>query len=123
MNEKGFTLIELVVVIAIIGVLISITAPKVMTIYENANKKADIANREILKNAAEISILDNGVPKEDYTWDKNEYESKEKSNYSSNKYLSKWPNYPLNNEDNYSVTILKSGEIQIEPQLEKEDEE
>lgn len=58
-KKKGFTLIELIIVIAIIAVLASIAIPK----YQNSNLKAKAAahnaNVVILKNAAASFLADN----------------------------------------------------------------
>ena len=44
MNKKGFTLIEMLVVIAIIAVLVSIVIPTVSSATEKAKEAADVAN-------------------------------------------------------------------------------
>ena len=44
MNKKGFTLIEMLVVIAIIAVLVSIIVPTVSAATEKAKEAADVAN-------------------------------------------------------------------------------
>ncbi|MFV9567626.1 competence type IV pilus major pilin ComGC [Thermoanaerobacter mathranii] len=52
-DERGFTLIELIVVIAILGILAAIAVPRVTTSLSNARVKADEANVKILQNAIE----------------------------------------------------------------------
>lgn len=44
MNKKGFTLIEMLVVIAIIAVLVAIVIPTVGSATEKAKEAADVAN-------------------------------------------------------------------------------
>ena len=43
-NKKGFTMIELIVVIAIIAILAAIAIPSFIGITENANAKVNLAN-------------------------------------------------------------------------------
>jgi general secretion pathway protein G/type IV pilus assembly protein PilA len=52
-DERGFTLIELIVVIAILGILAAIAVPRVTTSLSNAKTNADEANLKILQNAIE----------------------------------------------------------------------
>jgi len=60
-NKKGFTLIELIVVIAIIGILALIAIPRLAGLQENANKKAVLANLKMLDNAIETYASDANV--------------------------------------------------------------
>lgn len=57
-KKKGFTLIEMVIVITIIGILSSIAVTKYSKIQENAKKNADYATAANLATAAMISISD-----------------------------------------------------------------
>lgn len=57
-KRKGFTLIEMVIVITIIGILSSISVTKYSKIQENAKKNADYATAANLATAAMISISD-----------------------------------------------------------------
>ena len=50
-NEKGFTLVELVVVIAILGLLIAIAVPRFANITENARKKSQQATARTIMSA------------------------------------------------------------------------
>lgn len=62
-KKKGFTLIELIIVIAIIAILAAIAIPKFGSIKEDANKKTDIATAKsiatlVSKEIASDTILD-----------------------------------------------------------------
>lgn len=63
-KRKGFTLIEMVIVITIIGILSSIAVTKYSKIQENAKKNADYATAANLATAAMISINDGKIVKQ-----------------------------------------------------------
>lgn len=57
-NKKGFTLIEMLVVIAIIAILVAIIIPTVTTATAKANAATDAANLRSAKAAITIKVLD-----------------------------------------------------------------
>ena len=55
-KRRGFTLIEMVIVITIIGIISSIAITKYSKVQENAKKNADYATAANLATAAMISL-------------------------------------------------------------------
>ena len=57
-GDKGFTLIELIVVIAVLGVLATLIIPRVVGVKSKAETAAMDANEKIIKNALERYYLE-----------------------------------------------------------------
>ena len=58
MNKKGFTLIEALLVLAIIGMLLLILIPSVIIIINKNKEKACISTRESILVAAKMFVAD-----------------------------------------------------------------
>ena len=56
-NKKGFTLMEMLIVIAIIVILVAIAVPTFTSQLDNANKAANAANMRAAKAQAAASYL------------------------------------------------------------------
>lgn len=60
-KKKGFTLIELIIVVAIIAILGGLVIPKLMGTQDNAKKKADIANGKVIHDAVATLITQDEI--------------------------------------------------------------
>lgn len=59
--KKGFTLIELIVVIAILGILALVAIPKLTGFQQNAKAKADISNARMIANQAAVLVANGDI--------------------------------------------------------------
>lgn len=67
-KKKGFTLVELIIVIAIIAILAAIAIPKFGQITKNSNITADVATAKNLHGiAAQVIAEDSGVTADNIT--------------------------------------------------------
>ncbi len=65
-KESGFTLVEMLIVVAIIAILIAVSIPLVSSALEKARTATDAANERAFKAAISISYLgEDGVVKAD----------------------------------------------------------
>lgn len=51
-KQEGFTLIELIIVIAILAIIAAIAVPNILGAIENSRKATDVANAKVILNAA-----------------------------------------------------------------------
>lgn len=58
MNDKGFSLVELIIVIAIMAVLVGVLAPQFMKYVEQSRKATDIQNAEMIRDSVLADIAD-----------------------------------------------------------------
>lgn len=60
-NKKGYTLTELIVVVAILGVLAAIAVPSVMSAIESSKKQADITSMKAMETAVQVCLADGSL--------------------------------------------------------------
>lgn len=130
-NNKGFTLVELIAVVAILGILAAIAVPRFTESRKKAAISAHEANVRTLINAANMYIVDYGLPSDENSsinWTGDEGQK-------WTLYLQEWPEIPdglpakdveeyveeysgdngvLNSDGfKYQVTISGNGEIEV----------
>lgn len=66
LSDKGFSLIELIVVIAIMAVLVGILAPQFMRYVEKSRESADVQNFDLLKETVSTYYADKEI--QPVTW-------------------------------------------------------
>ena len=60
-NNKGFTLVELVIVVAILAILVGILAPQYTKYVEKSRKAADVSNMDEIVKAVQVYAVDKGA--------------------------------------------------------------
>ena len=86
MNRKGFTLVELLAVIAILALLVIIALPNVLSMFNNAKKDLFLTEaKNVFKESAKKYISDNmHSSKEENTYCKSKTDSKNPLDMDSN---------------------------------------
>lgn len=106
-KQEGFTLVELMIVVVILGILAGIGVQQYGNIQERAKKAAHEANKKVLTNAANMwLIMNGGFPGENEATKTFEGEENELVP----DYVDEWPTNPYSNNQDYVVTITKTGE-------------
>lgn len=121
-NCKGFTLIELIIVIAILGILIAIIVPSLTDAKERAERAAFDTQVEQLYNAAVMFTID--YPHTPVIWSAPAgYKARPDVEITDSNihetwmlYLSEFPSDPTRTKDStFVVEISDKGEIYITP--------
>ncbi|SHJ82650.1 competence type IV pilus major pilin ComGC [Tepidibacter formicigenes] len=105
-NKKGFTLIELIVVLAVLGIIAAIAVPNFTGVKDSAKRKADELSVKTINKAIQLYIAE--TDDEDLSELKNGNEAATKSvenmvkALQSKDYLE--DDFELNNLGNYDIT-------------------
>lgn len=110
-KQEGFTLVELMIVVVILGILAGIGVQQYGNIQERAKKAAHDANKKVLTNAANMWLIMNGgfeeVPEAE---DPNVVVFTGEDNDLVPEYVDEWPTNPYSDKRDYVVTITKTVE-------------
>lgn len=110
-KQEGFTLVELMIVVVILGILAGIGVQQYGNIQERAKKAADEANKKVLTNAANMWLIMKGGFEEDpEAEDPNVVVFTDEDNDLVPEYVDEWPMNPYSNKRDYVVTITKTVE-------------
>ncbi|MDA7746301.1 type II secretion system major pseudopilin GspG [Psychromonas sp.] len=120
MNQKGFTLLEIMVVIVILGVLAAMVVPNLMGNKDKADIQKVKSDVIALENALDMYKLDNGTyPTTDQGLDalvSKPDSSPEPRNYREDGYIKRLPQDPWGNEyilnspgENSKIDVLSVG--------------
>ncbi|NLY60820.1 MAG: prepilin-type N-terminal cleavage/methylation domain-containing protein [Clostridiales bacterium] len=100
-NQKGFTLVELMVVVVIIGILVAIAVPVYRNVQTTAKIKANDANIKIIESAIQVYLAEGGT-----------LDDLDINLLVTKGYLKEVPKYP-DSDERYSIEVNSDGTYKI----------
>lgn len=70
LNNKGFSLVELIIVVAIMVVLVGVLAPQFIKYVEKSKAAGDLENLQQLKTAIEVAYAEGSISSAEIAFDK-----------------------------------------------------
>ncbi len=101
MNNKGFSLVELIIVIAIMAVLVGLLAPQYLKYVNNSKVSTDISNAQEVATVFNVGFADSLVSSSTYTA------------VPSGLTMTAFPSSKLDATKTWSVTVTDNGVTQI----------
>lgn len=105
-EEQGFTLVELLVVVVILGILAGVGIQQFGNVQERARQSAHEANVKVLTSAAQMYALIEGVQSDTTI-------TKGSEDLLVPDYLAEWPNSPWDGGPEYTVEIKVDGNKKV----------
>lgn len=104
-TKHGFTMIEIMVVIVILGVLAGIGAPKLLGIVEKSRQEIDVLKLYDLRNALNKALLEDGEALNNYTAVKKDNDRQKTLNSLNSKLAAGAPLFILELDQGHSINV------------------
>lgn len=107
-KQEGFTLVELMIVVVILGILAGIGVQQYGNIQKRAREAAHAANKKVLTNAANMwLIMKGGFDEATMRFPEDATDPDNPDKNALVEYVDEWPTVPGSNEEYYVVIIRK----------------